>query len=184
MQSITKKAKEQGCICGWDLAHGIGNVPLSLHDWDVDFAVWCTYKYLNSGPGGIAGLYMHEKWDDNNPPKLAGWWGHELDTRFMMPPTFSPIRGAQGFQQSNPCILATASLLGSLQVFKEADFNGLNILCLHIKLQQHIHRAISLASQSSHRPIPSLEAHSYLWSFCHIILAEWGKYLICSRAMV
>ncbi|KAG5653964.1 hypothetical protein H0H81_008832 [Sphagnurus paluster] len=120
MQNITQKAKEQGCICGWDLAHAVGNVPLSLHDWDVDFAVWCTYKYLNSGPGGIAGIFMHEKWNNIQLPKFAGWWGHELSTRFQMPPTFSPIAGAQGFQQSNPCILALASLLGSLRVFKEA----------------------------------------------------------------
>ncbi|TFK76538.1 kynureninase [Pluteus cervinus] len=120
MESITKKAKEQGCICGWDLAHAIGNVPLSLHDWGVDFAVWCTYKYLNSGPGGIAGLFMHEKWNQVERPRFAGWWGHELSTRFDMPPEFSPIIGAQGFQQSNPSVLALASLLGSLQVFKEA----------------------------------------------------------------
>ncbi|GLB35039.1 putative catalyzes the cleavage of L-kynurenine (L-Kyn) and L-3- hydroxykynurenine (L-3OHKyn) into anthranilic acid (AA) and 3- hydroxyanthranilic acid (3-OHAA), respectively [Lyophyllum shimeji] len=124
MESITRKAKEQGCICGWDLAHAVGNVPLSLHDWGVDFAVWCTYKYLNSSPGGIAGLYMHEKWNATQRPKFAGWWGHELATRFAMPPKFSPIAGAQGFQQSNPCILALASLLGSLQTFKEAGMMG------------------------------------------------------------
>ncbi|EDR14797.1 uncharacterized protein LACBIDRAFT_305901 [Laccaria bicolor S238N-H82] len=120
MKSITKKAKEQGCVCGWDLAHAVGNVPLELHDWDVDFAVWCTYKYLNSGPGGIAGLFVHENWHKTERPKFAGWWGHELATRFEMPSKFSPIPGAQGFQQSNPCVLAVASLLGSLQVVKEA----------------------------------------------------------------
>jgi len=120
MESITKKAQEKGCICGWDLAHAIGNVPLSLHNWGVDFAAFCTYKYLNSGPGGIAGLFIHEKWHEVERPKFAGWWGHELSTRFKMPPKFSPIRGAQGFQQSNPSALAVASLLGSLRVFKKA----------------------------------------------------------------
>ncbi|KXN85469.1 Kynureninase [Leucoagaricus sp. SymC.cos] len=120
MESVTRKAKEQGCICGWDLAHAAGNVPLRLHDWDVDFAVWCTYKYLNSGPGGTAGMFMHEKWNNIERPKFAGWWGHELATRFEMPPQFSPITGAQGFQQSNPSVLALASLLGSLEVLKEA----------------------------------------------------------------
>ncbi|KAJ3763447.1 kynureninase [Lentinula raphanica] len=120
MQSITRKAKEKGCICGWDLAHAVGNVPLSLHEWDVDFAVWCTYKYLNSGPGGIAGLYVHEKWNDSLQPKYAGWWGHDPSTRFVMPPEFSPIEGAGGFQQSNPSIFAIASLLGSLETFKKA----------------------------------------------------------------
>ncbi|TFK54972.1 kynureninase [Heliocybe sulcata] len=120
MKSITEAAKEQGCMCGFDLAHAIGNVPLSLHDWGVDFAVWCSYKYLNSGPGGIAGLYMHDRWDDMVLPKLAGWWGHNPATRFQMPPIFSPIRGAQGLQQSNPSVLATVALLGSLEVFEEA----------------------------------------------------------------
>ncbi|KAF5365593.1 hypothetical protein D9758_003231 [Tetrapyrgos nigripes] len=120
IEPITRKAKEKGCICGWDLAHAVGNLPLSLHGWDVDFAVWCTYKYLNSGPGGIAGLYVHDKWNEVLRPKFAGWWGHDPSTRFQMPPTFSPIIGAQGFQQSNPSVLACASLLGSLQVFKEA----------------------------------------------------------------
>lgn len=120
MESITRKAKERGCVCGWDLAHAIGNVPVSLHDWNVDFAVWCTYKYLNSGPGGIAGLFIHEKWNGIEHPKFAGWWGHTLATRFDMPPTFTPTEGAQGFQQSNPSILSMAPLLGSLQVFKQA----------------------------------------------------------------
>jgi len=120
LQSITKKAKEMGCICGWDLAHAIGNVPISLHDWNVDFAVWCTYKYVNSGPGGIAGLFIHEKWHETAQPKYAGWWGHELSTRFAMPPKFSPIKGAQGFQQSNASPIVVASLLGSLQIFKKA----------------------------------------------------------------
>jgi len=124
MQEITKKAKDKGCICGWDLAHAIGNVPLALHDWNVDFAVWCSYKYLNSGPGGIAGLFVHEKWDEIERPKFAGWWGHELATRFDMPPKFSPIKGAQGFQQSNPATLTIASLLGSLQIFKEVGMMG------------------------------------------------------------
>ncbi|TFY60284.1 hypothetical protein EVJ58_g5245 [Rhodofomes roseus] len=119
MEAITRAAKEQGCVCGWDLAHAIGNVPLSLHDWDVDFAVWCTYKYLNSGPGAIGGLYVHERWADE-PIRAAGWWGHDSATRFDMPTVFARIRGAQGFQQSNPSVLATVSVLGSLEVFKKA----------------------------------------------------------------
>ncbi|KAI5122068.1 hypothetical protein M0805_006051 [Coniferiporia weirii] len=120
MENITKAAKAHGCICGWDLAHAVGNVPLRLHDWDVDFAVWCSYKYLNAGPGAIAGLFMHEKWADTVKPRHAGWWGHDPVTRFAMPSQFSPIRGPQGFQQSNPNVLSVASLLGSLQVFAQA----------------------------------------------------------------
>ncbi|KAI0328557.1 kynureninase [Cubamyces sp. BRFM 1775] len=119
MKEITAAAKAQGCVCGWDLAHAVGNVPLSLHDWGVDFAVWCTYKYLNSGPGGIGGLFLHDRWADL-PVREAGWWGHDPATRFDMPPQFKAIRGAQGFQQSNPSVLATVSLLGALQVFSEA----------------------------------------------------------------
>lgn len=131
---------------GWDLAHAVGNVPLSLHDWGVDFAVWCTYKYLNSGPGGIGGIFVHEKWNETSSPvyvrpalpatccnpkktlltyraisySLAGWWGHDSQTRFAMPKTFSRIPGAAGFQQSNPSALLCASLLGSLRVFHDA----------------------------------------------------------------
>jgi len=120
VESITRAAHAQGCICGWDLAHAVGNVPVSLHAWGVDFAVWCSYKYVNSGPGGIGGLFIHDSWESKETPKYAGWWGHDPKTRFMMPPDFAPIRGAQGFAQSNPSVLATVSLLGSLQVFEEA----------------------------------------------------------------
>ncbi|KAI9510864.1 kynureninase [Russula earlei] len=140
MQSITKAAKAQGCICGWDLAHAIGNVPLSLHDWDVDWAVWCSYKYLNSGPGGIAGLYVHEKWDQDMP-RYAGWWGHDPSTRFLMPPEFSPIRGAQGLQLSNPSVLGVASLLGSLQVFREAGMMR-RLRVRSIELTAHLERLL------------------------------------------
>ncbi|KAI0306522.1 kynureninase [Multifurca ochricompacta] len=140
MQSITKAAKAQGCICGWDLAHAIGNVPLSLHDWDVDWAVWCSYKYLNSGPGGIAGLFVHEKWN-HEKPRYAGWWGHDPATRFLMPPTFSPIQGAQGLQMSNPSILAVASLLGSLQVFKEAGMME-RLRVRSVELTAHLERLL------------------------------------------
>ncbi|KAG2349661.1 kynureninase [Suillus weaverae] len=124
MKAITTAAKAQGCVCGWDLAHAIGNVPMALHDWDVDFAVWCSYKYLNSGPGGIGGLFVHKKWENSLLPQYAGWWGHDPATRFAMPPRFSAIPGAQGFQQSNPSVLATVSLLGSLQIFKEVGMMG------------------------------------------------------------
>jgi kynureninase len=105
---------------GWDLAHAVGNVPLSLHAWNVDFAVWCSYKYLNSGPGGIAGLFVHNKYDDKLRTDYAGWWGHDRTTRFDMPRTFTSIPGAQGFQQGNPDILSVASLLGSLQTIHDA----------------------------------------------------------------
>ncbi|KZT60427.1 kynureninase [Calocera cornea HHB12733] len=120
MQKITHAGKHAGCIVGWDLAHAVGNVPLALHDWGVDWAVWCTYKYLNSGAGGIGGLFVHNKWDHLKKPDYAGWWGQDLATRFQMPEDFTPIPGAWGYQQSNPSCLALASLLGSLEIFQSA----------------------------------------------------------------
>ncbi|GAA5824000.1 hypothetical protein JCM10212_005313 [Sporobolomyces blumeae] len=120
MEAITKAGQAKGCIVGFDLAHAIGNVPLTLHDWGVDFACWCSYKYLNAGPGGIAGLYVHERWEDRK--RLAGWWGHDKATRFTMPSEYSPLPGAAGWQFSNPSVLDVVSLLSSLQVFDQAAY--------------------------------------------------------------
>ncbi|CDH59662.1 kynureninase [Lichtheimia corymbifera JMRC:FSU:9682] len=125
IEKITRVGHEEGCVVGWDLAHAVGNAPLQLHDWDVDFACWCSYKYLNSGAGGIAGLFVHEKYANDDRPRLAGWWGNDKATRFEMKPEFKPSPGASGYQMSNPSILATASLLGSLQVFDAAGFSAL-----------------------------------------------------------
>ncbi|GAA5825119.1 hypothetical protein JCM11251_006105 [Rhodosporidiobolus azoricus] len=119
MEAITKAGRAKGCIVGFDCAHAVGNVPLQLHDWGVDFACWCSYKYLNSGPGGIAGLFVHERWEDRK--RLQGWWGHDKATRFAMPANFSPLPGAAGWQVSNPSVLDVVSLLSSLQVFREAS---------------------------------------------------------------
>ncbi|KAI8374999.1 kynureninase [Choanephora cucurbitarum] len=121
MEKITKAGHDAGCIVGWDLAHAVGNVPLKLHDWDVDFACWCTYKYLNSGPGGIGGVFIHEKYkNDTSRPRLAGWWGYQKETRFEMLPDFVPSEGAAGFQVSTPSAFTNTSLLGSLEVFEAA----------------------------------------------------------------
>ncbi|KAI9006677.1 kynureninase [Phycomyces nitens] len=126
IEKITKAGHKQGCLVGWDLAHAIGNVPLQLHDWQVDFACWCSYKYLNSGPGGIGGLFIHEKYaNDTTRPRLAGWWGNEKKNRFEMKPEFSPSQGASGYQLSNPSVLATSALVGSLEIFDEAGFKNL-----------------------------------------------------------
>ncbi|KAK6353229.1 Kynureninase (L-kynurenine hydrolase), variant 2 [Orbilia brochopaga] len=123
MEKITKFAKERGIVIGWDLAHAVGNVELRLHDWDVDFAVWCSYKYLNSGPGGIGGIFVHES--QSKQSRLTGWWGHEKATRFAMENDFSAIPGAAGFQHSNPSVLATVCLLGSLRVFAQTNMRAL-----------------------------------------------------------
>ncbi|KAI8967130.1 pyridoxal phosphate-dependent transferase [Mycotypha africana] len=121
MERITQAGHEAGCIVGWDLAHAVGNVPLKLHEWQVDFACWCSYKYLNAGAGAIGGLFIHEKYkDDDQKPRLAGWWGNEKENRFEMRPEFVPSRGASGYQLSNPDILSVTSLYGSLSVFDRA----------------------------------------------------------------
>lgn len=118
---ITAMAHDVGAIAGFDLAHAFGNVNLRLHDWGPDFAVWCSYKYLNSGPGGVGGAFVHERHANNpNLPRLAGWWGNEESTRFEMRHAFQPALGADGWQLSNAPILSMAAQLASLQIFAEA----------------------------------------------------------------
>ncbi|MCZ6900357.1 MAG: kynureninase, partial [Bacteroidetes bacterium] len=115
-------------VVGFDLAHAIGNLPMQLHDQQVDFAVWCSYKYLNSGPGGVGGIFVHEKNSNNwgeELPRFAGWWGHNEDERFKMLKGFKPMPGADGWQISNVNILSTAAHLASLQIFEEAGIRSL-----------------------------------------------------------
>ncbi|GAB3736600.1 kynureninase [Silanimonas algicola] len=126
LAAITALAKAQGCAVGFDLAHAAGNLPLALHDSDADFAAWCTYKYLNSGPGAVAGAFVHERHGRRTElPRLAGWWGHRADTRFLMAPQFEPAEGAEGWQMSNPPILAMAPIRASLELFDAATMPAL-----------------------------------------------------------
>ncbi|KAJ2160575.1 Kynureninase (L-kynurenine hydrolase) [Coemansia sp. RSA 552] len=126
MARITAAAQAAGCMVGWDLAHGAGNVPLRLHDWNVDFACWCTYKYLNSGPGGVSCFFVHERYArDPDLSRLTGWWSHDAKTRFEMTNRFEPAAGAAGFETSNTPILTSAALLGSLQVFAMTSMDAL-----------------------------------------------------------
>ena len=123
VKKIIAAAREHGIIVGFDLAHAIGNVPLKLHDWNADFAVWCSYKYLNAGPGAVAGAFVHERHATNtNLPRLAGWFGNDPNTRFRLhlEPEFIPVPSADGWQISNPPIFAMAPLLASLAMFDEA----------------------------------------------------------------
>jgi kynureninase len=118
LATITNKAHEVGAIAGYDLAHAAGNVELHLHDWDVDFACWCSYKYMNSGPGGVSGVFVHERFaNDPSLPRFAGWWGNDEKTRFSMPKEFVPQEGAGGWQISNAQILPMAAHLASLEIF-------------------------------------------------------------------
>ena len=118
-------ARRAGSIVGLDLAHGIGNTVHTLHEWDVDFAVWCSYKYLNAGPGAIGGCFVHERHAREDLPRFAGWWGHHAASRFQMGPDFDPIAGVQGWQVSNPPVLSTAPLLASLDIFRRAGMERL-----------------------------------------------------------
>lgn len=128
LERITRAAKARGCRVGFDLAHTAGNVPLRLHDWGVDFAVWCSYKYLNSGPGAVAGCFVHEA-NGNDPTlkRFAGWWGNDPATRFQMHliPDFVPHGGAEAWQLSNPSVLAMAPLIASLEIFDEVGMEQL-----------------------------------------------------------
>jgi kynureninase len=135
VQRLTAAAHRQGCVIGLDLAHAIGNVPLSLHEWGVDFAVWCSYKYLNGGPGAVGGAFVHEKHGHNVAlPRLAGWWGNDPATRFRMQlqPDFVPKEGADGWQVSNPPILSMAPLRASLALFDAAGMAALRAKSEHL----------------------------------------------------
>lgn len=123
LPAITQAAHEVGAYAGFDLAHAIGNVPMRLHDWDVDFAAWCSYKYLNSSPGGIGGVFIHERYAEANMPRFAGWWGHKEESRFAMDPKFRPEYGAEGWMLSNSEVLALAAHRAALAVFQEAGPN-------------------------------------------------------------
>lgn len=148
IKAITKYAQSRGIVVGWDFAHGVGNIVLDLHEWGVDFAAWCSYKYLCSGPGGIGGIFVHEKHASPDRHRLAGWWGHDRGSRFdmenglyshdpishrqkkvhcakMFSPVFNAIPGAAGYQLSNPSILDLTALLASLALFSSATMPAL-----------------------------------------------------------
>ncbi|TQV85584.1 kynureninase [Aliikangiella coralliicola] len=121
MAAITQAGQDKGCYVGFDLAHAAGNIPMKLHDWNVDFACWCSYKYLNSGPGSVAGCFVHQKHHKNKDlPRFAGWWGHNQSTRFKMENTFDPMESTEAWQLSNPPILSLAAIRASLDTIEQA----------------------------------------------------------------
>jgi len=125
MKNITAWGHAQGCKVGFDCAHGAGNHPLNLHEAGCDFAVWCTYKYLNSGPGSLGGVFVHERHATAELPRFEGWWGHNKETRFKMRDGFEPIPGVEAWQLSNPPILSMAAIWASLRIFEEAGMQRL-----------------------------------------------------------
>ena len=125
LAEIARLGHAAGAIVGFDLAHAVGNLPLALHDSGADFAVWCHYKYMNAGPGAVAGCFVHERHARTDRPRFAGWWGHDEATRFRMGPEFVPTPGADGWQLSNPPILGLAPLRASLDLFAQAGMPAL-----------------------------------------------------------
>lgn len=126
IKAVTEAAHKIGAVAAFDLAHAAGNIELRLHDWNVDFAAWCSYKYLNGGPGAVGGVFVHGRHAFSfDLPRFAGWWGHDKQTRFQMGPEFRPIAGAEGWQISNPPILQMAALRASLEIFAEAGMQAL-----------------------------------------------------------
>jgi kynureninase len=126
MKGITEAAHKVGANCGFDLAHGAGNIELNLHDWDVDFACWCSYKYLNSGPGGVSGIYINERHCNNTElPRFAGWWGQEKETRFLMEKGFKPMKSAEAWQMSNAPVLSMAAHKAAIDIFEEVGMEKL-----------------------------------------------------------
>ena len=126
IKTITEAGQKQGAKVGWDLAHAAGNINLELHDWKVDFAVWCSYKYMNSGPGNASGCFIHEKHhNDSDLPRFAGWWGHNKERRFKMEQDFDPVQGADGWQISNLPILSLAPYLASVEMFAAVGMDKL-----------------------------------------------------------
>jgi len=126
MESITRAGHSVGANVGFDLAHAAGNVPMSLHDWGVDFATWCSYKYMNSGPGNVSGVFVHERHAQNpDLPRFAGWWGHDEEERFKMEKGFKPMYGADGWQVANSNVLALAAHQSSLDIFQRAGIKNL-----------------------------------------------------------
>jgi kynureninase len=137
MEKLTQAAHEHGALAGFDLAHAAGNVPLELHKWNVDFAAWCTYKYINSSAGNVAGLFVNERHgNDTSINRFGGWWGHNKERRFLMENTFDPMQGAEGWQLSNAPVLGMAALKASLDIFDEAGIH--NLRAKSVKLTRYL----------------------------------------------
>jgi len=148
IKTITKAGHDAGANVGWDLAHAAGNVPVQLHDWDVDFAAWCSYKYMNSGPGSVSGIFVHEKHHANKElNRFAGWWGHNKERRFLMEPDFDPIESAEAWQLSNAPVLAMAVHKASLDIFMDAGLDKLREKSL--KLTAYLEFVVNEVSNSS-----------------------------------
>ena len=147
MKNITKKGHEVGAFVGFDLAHGVGNILLHLNDWQVDFAAWCSYKYLNSGPGNVSSVFIHEKQIDKEPFRLSAWWGHEEKSRFEIQDVFQPIKTAEGWQLSNAPVFGMAIYRVSLEIFHKVGM--LKLIQRRIKLSSYLEDCIDVFNKQS-----------------------------------
>lgn len=172
MKRITKAAHATGAQCGFDLAHAAGNVPLELHDWNVDFACWCSYKYLNSGPGSIAGAFVHERHADADLPRFSGWWGHDKSERFQMKPGFKAISGAEGWQLSNAPVMAMAPHLASLRMFTEVGMEALRKKSL--QLTDYLIYVVEEAGKRSGSPVEIITPTDHQERGCQLSLLVHG----------
>ncbi|HRH65486.1 MAG TPA: kynureninase [Bacteroidia bacterium] len=158
LEKITAAAQKAGATCGFNLAHAAGNVKMKLHDWNVDYACFCSYKYLNAGPGGVSGIFIHERHGNNTSlPRFAGWWGNDPETRFSMPRKFVPAKGARGWQLSNAPVLSMAALKASLDIFEKADFHKLSVKSRTMTAYlEFIIREINAAAKKNNKEEPIL----------------------------
>ncbi|AJD90628.1 hypothetical protein JMA_13110 [Jeotgalibacillus malaysiensis] len=180
IKEITKRAHEKGILVGFDLAHSIGAVPHELHDWGVDFSVWCNYKYMNNGPGGTGGLFIHEK-HHNRIPGLKGWFGSDKEKQFDMAHTFTKAEGAGAYQIGTPNILSTAPLIGSLSLFEEAGIEKLRKKSLHqtTYISQFVEQELKQFGMKQVTPLADSDRgghialqHSYAAGICKAMKAE------------
>ncbi len=174
LQTITKAAHAVGALAGFDCAHAIGNVPMQLHDWNVDFAAWCSYKYLNGGPGAPAGIFVHDTHGQNlDTPRLAGWWGHDRESRFDMSGPFRPMPGAEGWQLSNAPVLGMAAMRASLELFDDAGI---------MRLRERSRKLTGYLEFLIHRADPDYEVLEIIspsdpkWRGCQLSVAVHGEY--------
>lgn len=174
LDAITKAAHGVGAMCGFDLAHAAGNVPLKLHDLGVDFACWCTYKYMNSGPGSVGGIFIHEKHHNSDIPRLKGWWGHDKQTRFKMDPEYVSMGTAESWQMSNAPVFNMAIHKASLDIFEEAG--GMDVLRERsLRLTDYLEQTIGKVAESTGEHLEILTPCNHDERGCQLSIVAHGQ---------
>jgi kynureninase len=173
MQAITQCCKKYNIAVGYDLAHAAGNIKLELHNWEVDFAAWCSYKYLNSGPGSVGGAFVHEKHHTANHKRLAGWWGHNKEERFKMEKNFVPIETAEGWQLSNAPVLSMAAHIAALKIFDQAGIENLH--AKRVKMSAYLQKLLHSIKDTCNMQILTPENESEYGCQVSMYFKENGK---------